>query len=133
MESVGDIYTRFELEALKKVCELNKDLTFYFYSKNLILYPTNRSIPNNMKITASYGGKYDYLIDRGYFKRFSKVVFSTNEAKILNLPIDTDDTHAYMDKGSNGFALLLHGQQEKNSKASVALQQIKRNKKLATV
>jgi len=129
----GDIYTRFELEALKKVASMNKDLIFYFYSKNLILYPTNRSIPNNMKITASYGGKYDYLIDRGYFKRFSKVVFSTNEAKILNLPIDTDDTHAYMDKGANGFALLLHGTQEKNTKASEALKEIKRNKKLATV
>jgi len=125
----GDIYTRFELEALKKVCELNKDLMFYFYSKNLVLYPTNRSIPNNMKITASYGGKYDYLIDRGYFKRFSKVVFSTNEAKILNLPIDIDDTHAYEDKGANGFALLLHGTQAKNSKASEALKEIKRNKK----
>ena len=127
----GDIYTRFELEALKKVASMNKDLIFYFYTKNLILFPTNRSIPNNMKITASYGGKYDYLIDRGYFKRFSKVVFSTSEAKILKLPIDTDDTHAYMDKGANGFALLLHGQQEKNSKASVALQQIRKNKKLA--
>ena len=125
----GDIYSRFELEALKKVCELNKDLMFYFYSKNLILYPTNRSIPNNMKITASYGGKYDYLIDRGYFKRFSKVVFSTNEAKILNLPIDVDDTHAYQDKGANGFALLLHGTQEKNTRASEALKEIKRNKK----
>ena len=125
----GDIYSRFELEALKKVCELNKDLMFYFYSKNLILYPSNRSIPNNMKITASYGGKYDYLIDRGYFKRFSKVVFSTNEAKILNLPIDVDDTHAYQDKGANGFALLLHGTQEKNTRASEALKEIKRNKK----
>ena len=129
----GDIYTRFELEALKEVCNLNKDLTFYFYSKNLILYPSNRSIPKNMKITASYGGKYDYLIDRGYFKRFSKVVFNENEAKLLNLPIDTDDTHAYMDKGANGFALLLHGTQEKNSKASIALQQIRKNKKLAIV
>ena len=129
----GDIYTRFELEALKEVCNLNKDLTFYFYSKNLILFPTNRSIPNNMKVTASYGGKYDYLIDRGYFKRFSKVVFSTNEAKLFNLPIDTDDTHAYEDKGANGFALLLHGTQEKNTKASEALKEIKRNKKLITV
>ena len=128
----GDIYTRFELEALKQICNLNKDLTFYFYSKNLILYPSNRSIPNNMKVTASYGGKYDYLIDRGYFKRFSKVVFSSLEAKKLNLPIDTDDTHAYEDKGANGFALLLHGQQEKNSKASIALQQIRKNKKLVT-
>ena len=128
----GDIYTRFELEALKEVCELNKDLIFYFYSKNLILYPTNRSIPNNMKITASYGGKNDYLIDRGYFKRFSKVVFSENEAKILNLPIDTDDTHAYQDKGANGFALLLHGTQEKNTPSAEALKLIKRNKKLIT-
>ena len=129
----GGIYTRFELEALKRVAIINPDLIFYFYTKNLILFPTNRSIPNNMKITASYGGKYDYLIDRGYFKRFSKVVFSTLEAKILNLPIDTDDSHAYMDKGANGFALLLHGQQEKNTPSAVALREIKRNKKLVTV
>ena len=128
----GDIYTRFELEALKKVASMNKDLIFYFYTKNLILFPTNRSIPDNMKVTASYGGKYDYLIDRGYFKRFSKVVFSENEAKLLNLPIDTDDTHAYESKGANGFALLLHGTQEKNTKASEALKEIKRNKKLIT-
>ena len=73
------------------------------------------------------------MIDRGYFKRFSKVVFSENEAKILNLPIDTDDTHAYEDKGANGFALLLHGQQEKNTPSAVALREIKRNKKLITV
>ena len=110
---------------------MNKDLIFYFYTKNLILFPSNRSIESNMRVVASYGGKYDYLIDRGYFKRFSKVVFSTNEAKILNLPIDIDDTHAYEDKGANGFALLLHGTQEKNSKASEALKEIKRNKKLA--
>ena len=126
----GDIYSRFELEALKELCNLNKDLIFYFYTKNLILFGHNHSIPNNMKVTASYGGKYDYLIDRGYFKRFSKVVFSENEAKILNLPIDKDDTHAYEDKGANGFALLLHGMQEKGSKAGEALKNIKRNKKL---
>ena len=37
-----------------------------------------------------------------------------------------------MDKGANGFALLLlHGTQEKNTKASEALKEIKRNKKLA--
>ena len=129
----GDIYSRFELEALKEVCELNKDLIFYFYTKNLILFGHNHSIPNNMKVVASYGGKYDYLIDRGYFKRFSKVVFSKNEAKILNLPIDTDDSHAYESKGANGFALLLHGTQEKNTKASEALKEIRRNKKQVTV
>ena len=85
-----------------------------------------------MKVTASYGGKYDYLIDRGYFKWFSKVVFSKNEANILNLPKDTDDSHAYESKGANGFALFLHGTQEKNTKASEALKEIRRNKKLVT-
>ena len=54
---------------------------------------------------------------------------TTNEAKILNLPIDTDDSHAYMDKGANGFALLLHGQEEKNTSSAEALKLIKRNKK----
>ena len=45
------------------------------------------------------------------------------------MPIDTDDTHAYEDKGANGFALLLHGTQKKNTKASEALKEIRKNKK----
>jgi len=81
-------------------------------------------------MTASYGGKYDYLIDRGYFKRFSKVVFSEAEAIRLGLSIDKDDSHCYQDKGANGFGLLLHGMQEKGSKAGEALKEIKRNKRL---
>jgi hypothetical protein len=81
-------------------------------------------------MTASYGGKYDYLIDRGYFKRFSKVVFSEDEALKLGLSIDIDDTHCYEEKGKNGFGLLLHGMQEKGSEAGEALKLIKRNKKL---
>ena len=83
-------------------------------------------------MTASYGGKYDYLIDRGYFKRFSKVVFSEDEAKKLNLQIDKDDSHCYEDKGKNGFGLLLHGLQEKNTPSAEALKLIKRKKKLVS-
>ena len=128
----GDIYTRFELEALKKVASMNKDLIFYFYTKNIKLLLEHKNLGNNIFATCSYGGLYDHLI-KNNFSRYSKVVYSTNEAKILNLPIDTDDSHAYEDKGANGFALLLHGQQEKNSKASLALQQIRKNKKLVTV
>ena len=126
----GDFYNRLYLEAWKNVAELNKDLIFYCYSKSLLLFGHNRSIPNNFYMTASYGGKYDYLIDKGYFKRFSKVVFSEEEAIKLGLSIDKDDSHCYEDKGKNGFALLLHGLQEKGSKAGEALKEIKRNKKL---
>ena len=78
-------------------------------------------------MTASYGGKYDYLIDRGYFKRFSKVVFSEDEALKLGLKIDKDDSLCF---GNKPFALLLHGMQEKGSEAGEALKLIKRNKKL---
>ena len=63
---------------------MNKDLIFYFYTKNLILFPSNRSISqSNMRVVASYGGKYDYLIDRGYFKRvyFQKLFFQLMKLK----------------------------------------------------
>jgi len=125
----GDFYNRLYLEAWKNVAELNKDLIFYCYSKSLLFFPTNRSIPRNLYVTASYGSKYDFLIDRGYFKRFSKVVFSEEEATKLGLSIDKDDSHCYEDKGKNGFALLLHGMQEKGSASAEALKLIKRNKK----
>ena len=126
----GDFYNRLYLEAWKNVAELNKDLIFYCYSKSLLFFPSNRSIPNNFYMTASYGGKYDYLIDRGYFKRFSKVVFSEDEALKLGLKIDKDDSLCF---GNKPFALLLHGMQEKGSKAGEALKLIKRNKKLVSV
>ena len=125
----GDFYHPLYLEAFKNVAEMNKDIIFYCYSKSLLLFPTNRSIPNNFFLTASYGGKYDFLIDRGYFKRFSKVVFSVEEALRLGLSIDTDDSHCYQDKGKNGFGLLLHGMQESGSVAAEALKVINRNKK----
>ena len=126
----GDFYNRLYLEAWKNVAELNKDLIFYCYSKSLLFFPSNRSIPNNFYMTASYGGKYDYLIDRGYFKRFSKVVFSEDEALKLGLKIDKDDSLCF---GNKPFALLLHGMQEKGSEAGEALKLIKRNKKLVSV
>ena len=43
-------------------------------------------------MVASYGGRFDYLIDQGYFTKYSKVVFSEDEAKKLNLKIDKDDS-----------------------------------------
>tara|TARA_R100001198_G_C5036681_1_gene99567 strand:- start:209 stop:454 length:246 start_codon:yes stop_codon:yes gene_type:complete len=79
-------------------------------------------------MVASYGGRYDYLIDKGYFTKYSKVVFSEEEAKKLNLEIDKDDSLCFENKP---FALLLHGMQEKNTASAEALKLIKRNKKLA--
>ena len=123
----GDFYHPLYLEAFKNVAKINKDNIFYCYSKSLKLFLDN-TLPNNFFLTASYGGKYDYLI-KDNFERFSKVVFSVEEALRLGLPIDTDDSHCYEDKGKNGFGLLLHGMQESGSVAAEALKVINRNKK----
>jgi hypothetical protein len=62
----------------------------------------------NFVLTASFGGRYDNLIEQHKLK-YAKVVYSVEQAKELNLAIDHDDTHAYLTNES--FALLLHGTQ----------------------
>ena len=121
----GDFFNIIYLKAWLNVAKLNKDLKFYCYSKSLE-YFLKVLLPNNFYLTASYGGRYDYLIDQGYFTKYSKVVFSENEAKQLGLEIDKDDSLCF---GNKPFALLLHGTQEKNTKASEALKLIRRDKK----
>ena len=125
----GDFYHPLYLQAWLNVARLNKDLKFYCYSKSLDFF-LEVLLPNNFYMVASYGSRHDYLIDQGYFPKYSKVVFSEDEAKKLNLEIDKDDSLCF---GNKPFALLLHGMQEKGSEAGEALKLIKRNKKLATV
>jgi len=121
----GDFYNIIYLKAWLNVAKLNKEIKFYCYSKSLNFF-METFLPSNFYLTASYGSKYDYLIDQGYFKRYSKVVFSIEEAKRLGLEIDKDDSCCFKDKP---FALLLHGMQEKNTLSAEALKVINRNKK----
>ena len=125
----GDFFNIIYLKAWLNVARLNKDLKFYCYSKSLNFF-LEVLLPNNFYMVASYGGRYDYLIDQGYFSKYSKVVFSEEEAIRLGLKIDKDDSLCF---GNKAFALLLHGMQEKNTPSGEALKLIKRNKKLATV
>ena len=125
----GDFFNILYLKAWITVAKLNKDLKFYCYSKSLNFF-MEVLLPNNFYMVASYGSRFDYLIDQGYFPKYSKVVFSEDEAKKLNLQIDKDDSLCF---GTKPFGLLLHGLQEKGSEAGEALKLIKRNKKLIEV
>ena len=125
----GDFYHPLYLKAWINVARLNKDIKFYCYSKSLKFF-MEVLLPNNFYMVASYGSRYDHLIDTGYFPKYSKVVFSEDEAIRLGLKIDKDDSLCFKNKP---FALLLHGMQEKNTPAGEALKLIKRNKKLASV
>jgi hypothetical protein len=109
----GDFYS---VEYFKAWCAAAKalpELSFYCYSKSLsIILACRDDVPDNLFITASYGGKFDVLIDNGLFARYSKVVLNEEQAAELNLPVDHDDSHCL---GNGPFALLVHGNQPAGS------------------
>lgn len=107
----GDFYSAEYFAMWMHVCRLLPDLTFYAYSKNLpmILDYGLNMLPFNFHLTASKGGKFDHLIDEGFFPRYSVVVKNDAEAESLGLEVDHDDSHCY--KQDSPFALLVHGNQ----------------------
>jgi hypothetical protein len=118
----GDFFSESYFKAWCNVAAARPDITFYAYSKSLTFWIANRHlVPTNMHLTASTGGKHDALIGQ-YGLKNSKVVFSVEEAAILGLQIDHDDSHAAV--GDDSFALLLHGMQAKGSKAAAAMKLI---------
>jgi hypothetical protein len=111
----GDFYSADYFAMWMHVCRLLPDLTFYAYSKNLpmILFYGIDMLPSNFYLTASKGGKFDYLIDEGYFPRYSVVLKNDAEAESMGLEVDHDDSHCYKQDGP--FALLVHGNQPAGS------------------
>jgi hypothetical protein len=119
----GDFFNQAYFDAWIAVAILNPKVRFYAYTKALPFWIARLgSIPTNLILTASYGGRKDDLIAK-HKLRFAKVVFSQYAARKLKLPIDHDDSHAA--RPGKSFALLLHGVQPKGSKAAKALKQLK--------
>jgi hypothetical protein len=85
--------------------ELNH-LIHYSYTKNLPLFLDIKK-PENYRLTASWGGRFDHLINPIDFPRNARVVRSVEEATKLNLPIDKKDDLAY-GPIDQPFALLYH-------------------------
>ena len=122
----GDFFSKNYLLAWYEVARLNPSIHFYAYTKSLRFWTeTIDQVPANFELTASYGGRYDHLIEQ-YGLKYSKVVFSEEEAADLGLEIDHDDSLAAF--GKKPFALLLHAQQPAGSKAAEALKKIKAGK-----
>jgi hypothetical protein len=118
----GDFFSQTYFNAWVRVALANVNVRFYAYTKSLKFWLAMRDvIPSNMHLTASEGGKFDSLIAEHRLKN-SRVVFSVEEAALLGLTIDHDDSHAA--DGDDSFALLLHGMQAKGSKAAAAMKLI---------
>lgn len=118
----GDFYSLEYFKAWCEVARRHPDKIFYAYSKAIPIITREDLKPDNMKVTASWGGTHDELLEiLGYPS--ARVVFSYEEAEELGLPIDHDDSHAIA--ADHDFALLLHGPQTAGSDASRALQELK--------
>ena len=120
----GDFFNSLYFRAWMEVARDNPDVLFYAYTKCLPYWLSYKhTVPGNFKLTASYGGKEDHLIEL-YKLKSAKVVYSEAEAAMLGLPIDHDDSHAY--RGDKSFALLIHGTQPAGSVAAKAISLMKK-------
>jgi len=120
----GDFFNESYFMAWVKVAAARPEVTFYAYTKSLMYWVNHiKEVPSNFILNASEGGKLDAQISEHGLK-FAKVVYSPEEAAALGLEIDHTDEAAY--KTSQSFALLIHGQQPKGSKASQAIKELKK-------
>jgi len=127
----GDFFNNSYFFAWINVAMMNPEKLFYAYTKSLKYWIENLALVqavDNFILTASYGGRDDWMIDK-YNLRSTKVVFSEAEAAKAGLEIDHDDSHAARPSLENqDFALLIHGTQPKDTEAAEALKLLKRNK-----
>jgi hypothetical protein len=123
----GDFFSRNYFDAWMQVAAMRPETIFYAYTKSLHFYTDwvreNGDIPENFKITASEGGKFDTLIEE-HSLVFSRVVFYPSDAKKQRLKIDHDDTLAMASK--TPFALLIHGPGAAGSPHSKALTRMRK-------
>jgi len=126
----GDFFSPAYFEAWIRTAIMNPDRLFYAYTKSLPYWVDNLAIiPDNLILTASYGGRRDDMIV-DYDLRSAKVVFSYEEADMLGLEVDHDDTHAANPFwATDDFALIIHGIQPKGSEAADAIKQLKKDGK----
>jgi len=116
----GDFYNRSYFRAWSEIARLYPGILFYGYTKSLPYWlEYRRQVPDNLVLTASYGGRHDALIRAERF-RFARVVYTVKGAG--RLPIDHDDSHAAdPTQRRRSFALLIHGVQPAGSEAGVAV------------
>ena len=125
----GDFFNQAYFDAWLSVALNNPNILFYAYTKSLPYWVNNIAIiPDNMILTASYGGRRDDMIAT-YNLRSVIVVNSNYKAKKLKLKVDhTDECAARPSLKEKNFALLIHGIQRAGTPAARAISRMKKNK-----
>lgn len=124
----GDFFTKNYFMAWLEVCKLHPSKVFYAYTKSIPfwVFAKDRGLmPDNLIMTASYGGTHDHLIEPNGL-RYCKIVESVEQAGELGLVVDEFDSQAALPSLRNvNFALLIHGAQPAGSKWGKAVRKLK--------
>ena len=122
----GDFFSQNYFDAWVMMAKAHPDRLFYAYTKSLTYWLRRRDdIPENLVLTASFGGRLDNKIETEKL-RSSVVVYSVQEAIDKGLEIDHTDEHAAIPSTRDqDFALLIHGTQPKGSDAAAAIKELK--------
>ena len=122
----GDFFAKTYFLAWCEVAKRDEQRCFYAYTKELKLWKDCvDSIPSNLFLTASAGGKLDHMLSAypDIYKRIAYVCYTEEEAAARGLEVDHDDSHCFGDKP---FALLVHAPQRAGSAAQQAITERKR-------
>ena len=124
----GGMFALWYFDAWLEVGRRRPTWNIYGYLKALPFWVKRMDVmPPNVNPVASYGGTHDHLIEE-YGLRFARVVHSREEADLLGLEVDIDDSLAAY--GKDSFALIIHSTQPKGSKSAAAVARIRREKRL---
>jgi len=100
----GDFFNQKYFDSWLDVCRRMPSVEFWAFTKSIPYWVERKSeIPNNLILTASFGGTHDGLITTHGFK-YCIVYPTTAMAMASGLQIDTDDTLAR--KSRRNFALV---------------------------
>ena len=104
VHTAGDFFSEEYFLGWMMFAASKPQVQFWAFTKSLPFWIRNKhAVPSNMELQASYGGKWDSIIEEHGLK-YAKVVWSLEEADKLGLKIDTDDKLAAFPGPS--FALL---------------------------
>jgi len=94
VHTAGDFFSEEYFLGWMKFAASKPEVQFWAFTKSLPFWVRNKgAVPANMELQASYGGRWDSMIEEHGLK-YAKVVWSLEEAEKLGLKIDTDDKMA---------------------------------------
>lgn len=99
----GDFFKKWYADAWLQVIKRHPDILFYAYTKSVPFFK-GKVLPDNFRVTYSYGGKWDKIID-GPNSR----IFDTIESRLENGYIDGNDSDMPAILGEYAIGLVYHG------------------------